>query len=135
MPSDAAVLHLKASATIDNIDFIRPDALPPATIHILFIRKDGSPIESNNIQFVDPANSDIFSATAETDATGHADVHLFAGRQYTLTAATQEQQPSCAGPVEFIAKDGLTLAPLTPDKTFQACRSATRPALKSASAP
>jgi hypothetical protein len=122
MPSDAAVLHLEASATIDNIDFVRPDALTPATVHILFVQKDGSPIESNNIQFVDPAESDIYSATAETDVTGHADVHLFDGREYTVTAATQQEQPVCAGPVEFIAKDGLTLAPLIPDKTVQACR-------------
>jgi len=154
MPSDAAVLHLKASATIDNIDFVRPDALPPATIHIFFVRKDGSPIESNNIQFVDPAESDIYSAAAETDPTGHADVHLFADRQYTVTAvtpepadvpvcatatepetyappATQQEQPVCAGPVEFIAKDGLTLAPLIPDKTVEACHPPPSPDLRS----
>lgn len=136
MPSDAAVLHLGASATIDNIDFVRPDALSPVIVHILFIRKDGFPIESNNIQFVDPAESDIYSATAETDATGHADVHLFAGREYSLTAVTQEQHPSCAGPVEFIAKDGLTLAPLIPDETVQACRPPVpTPAFISASTP
>jgi hypothetical protein len=135
MPSDAAILHLDASGAIDNIDFIRPDALSPATVHILFVHKDGSPIKSNNIQFVDPANSNGYSTTAETDATGHADAHLFAGREYTLTAATQEEQPSCAGPVEFIAKDGLTLAPLIPDKNVQACRPPVpTPAFNSASA-
>jgi hypothetical protein len=130
MPIDAAVLHLDASATIDNIDFVRPDALQPATVHILFVRKDGSPIESNNIQVVDRVISG--PSITETDATGHADLHLFAGREYTLTAVTQEIQPSCAGPVEFIAKDGLTLAPLIADKTFRDCTHAPRPPLKSA---
>jgi hypothetical protein len=134
MPLDAAVLHLEASATIDNIDFVRPDALPPATVHVLFVHKDGSPIESNNIQIVDRVISGIVSSV-ETDATGHADVHLFAGREYTLIAVTQEPHPSCAGPVEFIAKDGLTLATLIADKTFQACTHAPRPALNSPSAP
>lgn len=135
MPIDAAVLHLDASATIDNIDFVRPDALTPATIHIFFVRKDGSPIESNNILVVDPAMSSMAYPTSKTDATGHADLHLFAGREYTLTVATQEQQPTCAGPVEFVAKDGLTLAPLIPDKTVRACRTAPKPILSPAPAP
>jgi hypothetical protein len=53
MPSDGAVLHLDASATIDNIDFVRPDALPPATIHVLVVRKDGSPIDRAYILVAD----------------------------------------------------------------------------------
>jgi hypothetical protein len=147
---DAAILHLDDSATLDHIDLVRPDALSAATVHVRVIRKDGSPIVGATVLVFDPVNTMVTAAFVATDANGHADLPLFAGREYTLTAATpepagilipatateisrlappvtQREQPVCAGPVEFIAKDGLTLTPLTPDKTYQACRSAPRP--------
>ena len=150
MLSDATILHLDDSATLDHIDLVRPDALSAATVHVRVIRKDGSPIVGATVLVFDPVNTMVTAAFVATDANGHADLPLFAGREYTLTAATpepagilipatateisrlappvtQREQPVCAGPVEFIAKDGLTLTPLTPDKTYQACRSAPRP--------
>ena len=41
---------------------------------------------------------------------------------------TEQEQPVCAGPVEFIAKDGMTLN-LTPGRSWDECRSAPKPAL------
>jgi len=139
LPSDAAVLQLAPSATLDNIDFVRPDALSPAIVHLRVVSKDGSPINHDMITALDSTvNWSVDRSIAGwgyTDANGNADIHLYAGREYTLTAfeETERTEPSCAGPVEFIAKDGLTLAPLIPDKTNNECQSAPKPALNSAS--
>jgi hypothetical protein len=150
--SDAAILHIDTSTTLEGIDFIRPDALPPATVHVLVVRKDGSPIDRASIRVNASAYTMQDAVSVKTDATGHADLPLFAGREYNLTAVTPEPdsilvpstdtqpqtvaptktpqaQPVCAGPVEFIATDGLALPPLTPDKTLQACLYARRPPL------
>jgi hypothetical protein len=155
MLSDAAILRLDDSATLDNIDLVRPDALSPATVQVNVVRKSGSPIVGATVLVFDPVNTMVAATFVKTDGAGRADLHLFAGREYSLTVATPEpanilipataaeperfaapateqEKPVCAGPVEFIARDGLNLAPLTPDKSYEACRSAPRPPLKSA---
>jgi hypothetical protein len=126
---EASVLHIDASASRDDINFVQPAPLQPATVHVHVVRRNGSPIENANIIATDPGSA-LQVLTARTDASGQADLHLFASRQYSIVAATPDpndqpqESPQCAGPIAFIATDGATL-PLTPDKTFSACRSAT----------
>jgi hypothetical protein len=150
--SDATVLHLTTTATLDNINLVRPAALPLATIHIRVLRKDGSPIENALIKISDaaPVKIEIPFISGITDTSGRADLHLLATHEYTLTANTPgpcylythdkfngvvtlvndpnpQEQPNCAGPVKFIAKDEFTLAPLTPNKHDADCSPAPPP--------
>ncbi len=84
----------------------------------------------------DPASAIQVAASVRTDSSGHADIPLFTGREYTITASTPDpngqpqESPQCAGPIEFVATDNLTLPPLIPDKTFSACRTALHPKLQ-----
>jgi len=134
-PSDGKVLHLGSGETLDGIDMVRPEALRPATVHVAVARAVGTPIENAMVVVTDPASAVQVAATGRTDSNGRLVVQLLAGREYTITASTPDpngqvqESPQCAGPVEFVATDGMDLARLVPDKTFQACRSAARPAL------
>jgi hypothetical protein len=132
---EASVLRIDASASHDDINFVQPARLQPATVHVHVVRSNGSPIENANIIATDPGSA-LQVVTVRTDASGYADLHLFASRQYSIVAATPDpvnqpqESPQCAGPTAFIAADDLTLPPLTPDKTFSACRSASPLGLK-----
>jgi len=165
--ADATVLHLQASASIDDIDFVRPDPLQPATVHVMVTRKAGTPIDQAKVFAVDADDAIEGVANEATDSSGRVDLQLLAGRKYQLTASTpvtihgspldpnipaanllvqtehivtvggraqdkeitvtnEQEQPVCAGSVEFIARNGMTLN-LTPDKTWDECRSAPKP--------
>ena len=134
-PSQAQVLHLVGPTTVNGIDLIKPAELHPATVTVKALRSDGSPIANALVIVTDPAFAVQTAATGETAADGSVKVHLFSGREYNITASTPDpngqvqEAPQCAGPVAFVAKDGTELAPLVPDKTFHACRSAARPQL------
>jgi Carboxypeptidase regulatory-like domain len=135
LPSDATVLHLKGAETLEGIDLVRPAPLRVATVHLAVKRADGTPIENAMVIVTDPASAVQTAATGRTDSNGLLEVQLFAEREYTITASTPDptgqvqESPQCAGPVEFVAEDEMDLAPLVPDKTFHACRSAARPGL------
>jgi Carboxypeptidase regulatory-like domain len=136
LPSNATILHVEASKTIADIDLIRPAPLQPTTVHLIVHRADGTPIENAMIVVSDPASAIAIAASVKTDTSGRANVPLFVGREYFLVAHTPDpngqvqESPQCAGPIAFIASDNATLAPLIPDKTWQACRSAPRPKLQ-----
>jgi hypothetical protein len=120
----AKLLHLSASETLEGIDLVRPEPLQPAVVHARVKRPDGSPVDQAKFDAIDPA----FPTRANpgtADETGQAELHLIAGREYLLTAWSEDgKQPECAGPVKFTAKDGLVLDVLTLDKSFHACRTA-----------
>ena len=132
MPAEAKVLHLGTGETLEGIDLVRSPALRPATVHLSVRRANGTAIEHASVIVSDPASSIAIAATGRTDADGSLTVSLFAQRSYRVTASTPDpigetqESPQCAGPVEFVAADGMNLAPLIPDKTFDACRSPVR---------
>lgn len=72
--------------------------------------------------FCDPVTpTQAMSATA--DENGDADITLYEGREYRLIASTSgNREPACAGPVKFIAKQGLQVGTLTLDKSWDECR-------------
>jgi hypothetical protein len=135
LPSEAKVLHLSGPETIDGIDLVRPEELHPATVDLRVKRRNGTAIINAMVIVTDPGFAIQTAASGRTDSEGRVQVQLFSARKYTVTASTPDpngqlqETPQCAGPVEFVAQDGLTVPPLIPDKTFQACRSATPPKL------
>jgi hypothetical protein len=137
LPSEAQILHLKGPETIDGIDLVRPEELHPATVDLTVKRSNGTAITNAMVIITDPGFAIQTAAFGRTDSEGRLQVQLFSGREYTITASTPDpngqpqETPQCAGPVEFVAQEGLALPPLIPDKTFKACRSATHPRLAS----
>ena len=123
--ASAQLIHLGAlgsSATRDNINLILPPPLTPVTLLVHVVNPDGTPVAHAMVSVSDPLTPHLGMA-ATLDANGIANITLFAGRTYTLVATTNDiHQPSCAGPVKFIAKEGLQLGTLTLDKSIQECR-------------
>jgi len=123
--ASAQLIHLGAlgsSATRDNINLVLPQPLTPVMLHVHVVNPDGTPVVQGMVSVDDPLTPHRGMA-ATLDANGNADITLFAGRDYSLTANTSgNREPSCAGLVKFIAKEGLQLGTLTLDKSIQECR-------------
>ena len=123
--ASAQLIHLGAlgsSATRDNINLVLPQPLTPVMLHVHVVNPDGTPVVQGMVSVDDPLTPHRGMA-ATLDANGNADITLFAGRDYSLTANTSgNREPSCAGPAKFIAKEGLQLGTLTLDKSIQECR-------------
>jgi hypothetical protein len=118
----AKLLHLTASGSLSGIDLVQPEPLQAAIVHARVIRGDGEPVDQAKVDAVDTRNRNQF-IRGVADATGWAELHLYAGREYYFDATTPgEREPVCAGPVRFVAKDGLVLDTLTLDKSFDQCR-------------
>lgn len=128
--ASAQLIHLGAlgsSATRDNINLILPPPLMPVTLHIHVVNPDGTPVAHAMVSVSDPPTPNVGQGFP-TDAKGNADIALYVGRTYTLVATTfEKREPSCAGPVKFIAKEGLQLGTLTLDKTVSECRAQQKP--------
>jgi hypothetical protein len=124
--STAKLIHLDASDTKDNINLVLPPPLTPVSVHLRIVNPDGSPVVRANVSAADPAG--IHMMFARADDNGNADITLYAGRDYSLTANTSgDRTPACAGPVRFTAREGLQLGALTLDKTIDACRALQHP--------
>ena len=121
--SSAKLIHFGPSENIDNIDLVATPALHPVTLHVHIANPDGSPVIRAHVNAVDPLTpTTALSATA--DENGEADITLYEGREYRLIANTSGyREPACAGPIKFIAKEGLKLGELRLDKTWEQCRS------------
>ena len=143
------VLHVGPTAKLDNIRLVQSQPYSPVTVHVHIMRSNGSPIDGAKIYAINPAQSTLGFA-AKADFSGTGDLHLFAGVEYTITAETpqpgpilvpatetspvhleaspiQQEQPVCAGPIEIVASDNLTIAGMVPDKSQKECRSAPPP--------
>jgi hypothetical protein len=120
--SDAVLLDIGSVAKVKGIDLVLPEPLHAVTVHARVIRQDGSAVNLANVDAVDTGNVTQFIG-AKADEDGRAELKLYDGRQYYLTATTPgTREPACAGPVKFIARDGLTLDTLTLDKSVHECR-------------
>jgi hypothetical protein len=117
-----ATIHLGPSESKENINLVRTPPLHPVSVHLHVINPDGTPVVKAHIAAMDPRTPHQFIG-ATADANGDADITLYEGRQYSLEADTSGyREPGCAGPVKFIAKEGLQLGTLTLDKSIQECR-------------
>jgi protocatechuate 3,4-dioxygenase beta subunit len=120
--ASAKTIHLDAAATVADIDLITPPALVPATVHVKVLQRDGTPVDRAQFAAIDAANPGWFTP-ATADETGSANLALYAGEEYTVTATTPGvREPSCGGPVSFVARDEMTLDPLRLDKSWHECR-------------
>jgi len=125
--SSAELIHLGPTDTRENINLVLTPALHPVSIHLHVINPDGTPVVKAHVAAKDPLTPTQFIG-ATADANGDADITLYEGRTYSLEADTSGyREPSCAGPVKFVAKDGLQLGTLTLDKTIQECRAPQKP--------
>lgn len=125
-PSSAKLIHLDPSASIENIDLVAIPALHPISLHVHVVNPDGTPVIGAHVIASDPLTP-INALSATADENGDADITLYEGREYRLIANTSGyREPACAGPIRFIAKDGLQIGTLTLDKTWDQCRALQR---------
>jgi hypothetical protein len=121
--SSAKLIHLGPSADVENIDLVAIPALHPVSLHVHVVNPDGSPVIRAHVIAIDPFTP-IQALSATADGNGDADITLYEGREYRLIASTSgNRKPACAGPIKFVAKDGLQLGKLELDKTWDECRS------------
>lgn len=120
--SSAELVHLGPWTNVENIDLVATPALHPISLHVHVVNPDGTPVIEAHVIATDPLTpTEALSAIA--DENGDADITLYEGREYRLIGSTSGyREPACAGPVKFIAKDGLQLGNLTLDKTWDQCR-------------
>jgi hypothetical protein len=125
--SSAELIHLGPKDTKENLNLVLTPALHPVSLHVHVINPDGTPVIQAHISAMDPLTPTQFIG-ARADANGDADITLYEGREYSLTADTSGyREPACAGPIKFIAKEGLQLGTLTLDKTVKQCRTLQKP--------
>lgn len=124
--SSAELIHLGPTDVRENINFVATPALRPFSFHVHVINQDGTPVIKAHVAATDPLTPTQFIG-ATADENGDAKITLYEGREYSLIANTSGyREPACAGPVEFIAKEGLQLGTLTLDKTWEECRAEQR---------
>jgi len=121
--ADAGIVHLTPFGNVDNIDVTLPNAWKPVVVHARVLLPDGSPAVSARIEAHD---ADYLSsgepAAAYAGADGHADLTVYEGQIYYLTADTADGTGQiCAGPLKFIAQDGLMLASITTEHKWGNC--------------
>ncbi|HXN64753.1 MAG TPA: carboxypeptidase regulatory-like domain-containing protein [Candidatus Acidoferrales bacterium] len=120
--SSAKLIHVDPSASIENINLVSTPVLRRVSSHVHVVNPDGTPVTKAHVIASDPL-SPINALSATADENGDADIILYEGREYRLIAsASGDREPACAGPITFIAKDGLQLGTLKLDKTFEQCR-------------
>jgi hypothetical protein len=103
------------STSADNIDVTLPNAWKAVTVHARVLQPDGTPAIGANVSAYDLNylySSDPPRATA--DAQGRATLSLYEGRTYFLVATISGgTQQRCAGPLKFVAEDGVALGTIT----------------------
>lgn len=124
--STAELIHLGPTDVREKINLVLIPALHPVKLHVHVINQDGTPVIKAHVAAMDPLTPTQFIG-ATADDNGDAEITLYEGRQYSLIASTSGyREPACAGPVKFIAKEGLQLDTLTLDKTWNQCRALQR---------
>jgi hypothetical protein len=120
--SSAELIHLGPWANVENIDLVGTPALRPVSLHVHVVNPDGTPVIRAHVIATDPLTP-VQALSATADDNGDADITLYEGREYRLIGSTSGyREPACAGPIKFIAKDGLQLGTLRLDKTWDQCR-------------
>jgi hypothetical protein len=125
--SSAELIHLGPTDVRANINLVLTPDLRAVNLHVHVVNQDGSPVIQAHVAAMDPLTPTQFIG-ARADENGDAEITLYEGREYSLIAETSGyREPACAGPVKFVAKEGLQLGTLTLDKTVQQCRALQKP--------
>lgn len=119
----AAIIHLPASGTADNVDVTLPNAWKTVTVHTRVVLPDGSPAIGADVNAYDI--NYLYSgepARADADTNGSATLSVYEGRNYYLVATVSGgTQQRCGGPLRFAAKDGFTLGTITIEHNWGNC--------------
>ena len=112
--ADAVPVHLPAAKTVDSIDLTFPNPWRQVIIHARVLLPDGSPVAAADVSAYDSKYlSSGQPPSAPSDSNGRATVSVYEGRTYYLTATISVgDQQRCAGPLMFVAKDGLAPDPI-----------------------
>ena len=121
--ADAATIYLTASGTADNIDVRLPNAWKAVPVHARVLRPDGTPAIGADVYAYDLKY--LYSGDpprANADAQGRATLSLYEDRAYylvsTISGGTQQR---CAGPLKFVAREGVTLSAITIEHNWGNC--------------
>ena len=121
--SAASVIHLAASATADNIDVVLPNPWKTVTVRARVQLADGSPavdadVHAYDINYLNSGEPN----GADSDADGRVALSVYEGRTYylvpTISGGTQQR---CAGPLRFIAKDGIEVGTILINHNWGNC--------------
>ena len=121
--SAASVIHLAASATADNIDVVLPNPWKTVTVRARVQLADGSPavdadVNAYDINYLNSGEPN----GADSDADGRVALSVYEGRTYYLVATISGgTQQRCAGPLRFIAKDGIEVATILINHNWGNC--------------
>lgn len=118
----AKLLHVTASESLADLNLVAPEALHSVVVKVQVLREDGAPVDRALVIAKDTLTP-TQAITSTADSSGRAEITLYAGRVYKLVANTPgTREPACAGPVQFVAKEGLVVETMTLDKSFHDCR-------------
>ena len=120
--ASAKLVHVTASESLAGLNLVLPEALHSVVVKVQVLREDGGAVDQAKVIAKDTLTpTQAIDSTA--DSSGRAEIKLYAGRVYSLVATTPgTREPACAGPVKFVAKEGLVLDAMTLDKSFHDCR-------------
>ncbi len=123
-PATAKLVHLPPSGRLTGLNITLSQPLQKALVRARIMREDGTPVNRARLIAKD-VNANLgptfFDATADVD--GWAEIALYAGQEYSLISETPGyREPACAGPIRFVAKEGMVLKPLTLDKSIAECQ-------------
>jgi hypothetical protein len=119
----ATEVKLGASAALEDVDIILPKAWKPVVVHTRVALQDGSSAVHADVHARDA--SALWSgepAMAVTDVDGRAELTVYEGRTYYLTALINGgTQQHCAGPLKFTAKGGMNLETIRIEHNWGNC--------------
>jgi hypothetical protein len=123
LDSAASVIHLAASATADNIDVVLPNPWKTVTVRARVLLADGSPavdadVNAYDINYLNSGEPN----RADSGADGRVALSVYEGRTYYLVATISGgTQQRCAGPLRFIAKDGIEVGTILINHNWGNC--------------
>jgi hypothetical protein len=122
----ATAVKLGASAVLEDVDITLPKAWKAVVVHTRVVLQNGSSAVHADVHAHDAHDASALwwgePAMAVTDADGRAELTVYEGRTYYLTALISGgTQQRCAGPLKFTAKDGMSLETIRIEHNWGNC--------------
>jgi hypothetical protein len=132
MVQDSTAVRVEASATVESIDVVMPRAWKKVTVKAKVTDMSGTAAAGVMVYGREVANqSTPLPMTAVTDASGMATLPAYEGQEYYVTATQSGgTQQRCAGPVRFVAKDGLDVGTLVIEHPWGNCLAQLNPGFR-----
>jgi len=128
LDTEATAIHLSPSTIVENVNVTLPNAWKEVVVRTRVLMPDGSPAIGANISAHDIDYTwSVEPSTATAGPAGTAKITVYEGRTYYLTAYLNAVPQRCAGPLKFIAKDGLTLDAITIEHNWGNCMAQLNP--------